>query len=282
MILIYLIALAVLLAASYTDLKTREVPDWLNYALIAVGFGVAAVMAVSEWSFLPVAHSVAGFAVMSAIGYFMYYTGQWGGADSKLLMGLGALFGIELSVSSFMATFIVNFLAVSVVYGLCWSVYLAVKNWGKFAKVMDRELEKWRLLRFAVLAVSVALIPVVFFTPDFYVKAMLVSMVVIIVATFYVWIFAHAVEKSSMLRFVSPEKLTVGDWIAEDVVVSGKRIAGPKDLGVEAAQIKQLISLKRRGKIRKVLLKEGIPFVPSFLLAFIVSYFVGNLFLLLL
>ena len=33
-VILIILALIVLLIASYTDLKTREVPDWLNYSLI--------------------------------------------------------------------------------------------------------------------------------------------------------------------------------------------------------------------------------------------------------
>ena len=82
-----------------------------------------------------------------------------------------------------------------------------------------------------------------------------------------------------MHKLVDPEKLTEGDWIVNDVKVDGKYICGPKDLGIEMQQIKKLIALKKRGKIRKVLMKEGIPFVPSFLLAFAVTIFLGNIFI---
>ena len=79
-----------------------------------------------------------------------------------------------------------------------------------------------------------------------------------------------------MLKYVNPKELTEGDWIAEDIIVSKKRICGPKDLGIEMRQIKKLISLKKKGKIKKVLIKVGIPFVPSFLIAFVVTYIWGN------
>ena len=36
----YTIAFFALLIASYTDLRTREVPDWLNFGLIGTGFGI--------------------------------------------------------------------------------------------------------------------------------------------------------------------------------------------------------------------------------------------------
>ena len=44
-------------------------------------------------------------------------------------------------------------------------------------------------------------------------------------------------------------------------------------------QIHRLIKLKQQGKIKKILIKEGIPFVPSFLMAFAASVFFGDIFI---
>ena len=83
-----------------------------------------------------------------------------------------------------------------------------------------------------------------------------------------------------MYKQVSVEKLTEGDWIAKDVIIGKKKICGPDDLGATKQHIRQLIALKRQKKISNVLIKEGIPFVPSFLIAFVLTYIFGNLFLL--
>ena len=83
-------------------------------------------------------------------------------------------------------------------------------------------------------------------------------------------------KKLDELSGAKEEELTEGDWIAEEIKVGKKYICGPKDLGIELAQIKKLIAYKKKGKIKKVLIKVGIPFVPSFLIAFIVTYIWGN------
>jgi len=117
----------------------------------------------------------------------------------------------------------------------------------------------------------------VLFVNDYMTKTALLGMALIIAISFYLWISIRAVEKISMLKYVEPMKLTEGDWIVKDIVYNGKKIVGPKDLGIEKNQIKILIGLYKKGKIRKVLIKEGIPFVPSFFLAFIVTLIFGNL-----
>ena len=61
----------------------------------------------------------------------------------------------------------------------------------------------------------------------------------------------------------------------KDYFVDGKKICGPKDLGISKKQIRQMIALKQKKKINKIKIKEGIPFVPSFLIAFILSLMFG-------
>jgi hypothetical protein len=80
-----------------------------------------------------------------------------------------------------------------------------------------------------------------------------------------------------MLKYVTPKELTEGDWIAKDIIIKHNKIAGPKDLGIEKSQIKKLIQLYNKGKIKKVLIKVGIPFVPSFLIAYLLTMLSGNL-----
>ena len=98
--------------------------------------------------------------------------------------------------------------------------------------------------------------------------------------TNYLLVFVKAVEQVSMIRLIDPEKLTEGDWIVKDIKVDGKRIAGPKDLGINKKQIKKLLEFKQQGKIDKVKVKYGIPFVPSFLFAMIYTIIFNKIILL--
>ena len=80
-----------------------------------------------------------------------------------------------------------------------------------------------------------------------------------------------------MLKYVKPQQLTEGDWIAKDVNINGKYLTGPRDLGIEKRKIRKLIELYKRGKVKKILIKEGIPFVPSFFVAYVITLLYGNL-----
>jgi len=267
-----------LIIASITDIKTREVPDWLNYGLIIFGLGSRLIysIALSDINFF--LYGLAGFFVFFVIANIMFYSAQWGGGDSKLLMGLGAVIGLNFNFSEmpFILIFWINIILIGAIYGLFWSFAVAFKNRKRFLKDFKARAKKSAKIRRFLLIICLAAILSAFFIGSIATRVLLVTIIFSILLIFYISIFIKSVENVCMLKLVEPEKLTEGDWIARNVIVNKKRICGPKDLGIEKKQIKQLIQLKRKGLIKKILIKEGIPFVPSFLVAFIVTLLFGN------
>jgi Flp pilus assembly protein protease CpaA len=278
----FLIVLFALLVATYTDIKWREVPDWLSFALIAAGFGIAVTQSIVDLSFSPLISSLIGFGIALGIALLMFYTGQWGGGDAKILMGMGATIGAAISFSDFFLSFLFNIIVIGAAYGLLWGIALGIINRKKLfieiRKIML--LKNIRILRYAAAVISLALAVVIFFLPLKGLRLSLLLLVLIIFSTLYLWIYVKAVEKVCMVKKINPKELTEGDWIIEDIIVNKKFIAGKKDLGASKEQIKKLISLFKNGKIKDVTIKTGIPFVPSFLMSYIITYFLGNLFLL--
>jgi len=279
--IILIIVIAALIIGSLSDIKTREVPDWLNYGLIFIGFGLRVIYscAANDWSYI--IHGALGFAIFFALACAMFYGGQWGGGDAKMMMGLGALIGFRPRIDDFSVGFVLNAFLIGAVYALIWSTALAISKWGPFVSEAKKTLhaERMRKMKKILFVSAVVILVLALFIDDFMTKIMLFTFVLFCLSTFYLFVFIRAIEKVCMLKLVDPERLTEGDWIAKDVVVGGKKICGPKDLGITMAQIKRLIALKKQKKINKILIKEGIPFVPSFLVAFISAYLFGNLFL---
>ncbi len=272
-IIIYTIVLVGLLIASVSDIKTTEVPDWLNYSLIIIGLGVRLLYSTVTFDWSIMLYGLAGFGIFFAFSCMMFYTGQWGGGDSKLLMGIGALLGFNFTLEAPIFIFLINLFLAGAVYGLVWTLFLAVKHRTKLLKDVKGRLQQEgvKKLRMAVLMLMLAFIILSIFVADPILKTTVLVTALLCVVMFYLWIMIKSVEDTCMLKWVSPRKLTEGDWIAKDVKVKAKYICGPKDLGVEKKQIKKLIKLK----VKKVLLKQGIPFVPSFLIGFIVMMFFG-------
>ena len=279
-VITYSLSFIALFIGSITDLKTREVPDWINYGLIISGIGLNLLFSAVYSNSSFVINSIIGLAVFFGIAYIMFYAGQWGGGDSKILMGLGAMIGIDVGFKTpqFLLGFFINALFAGAVYGLLWSIYLAFKNRKKFKRELNKILSDKNVAKAKkfMLAILVLLFAALFFAKLYYLKIFILSLALILLTAFYLWVFVKAIEKSAMHKLVEPSKLTEGDWIVNDVYVGKQYICGPKDLGISKSQIQKLIHLYKKRKIKKILIKEGIPFVPSFLAAFIVTLVLGN------
>ncbi len=278
MIWIFLIiALAVLIIGSCSDLRTREVPDWINFALIFIGVGIHSILAITTSSWQPLLSSGVGLGIGIGVAFAMYYMGQWGGGDAKMMMGLGAIIGFDLS-NLFLIGFIINAFILGAAYGLIYGVVLALRKRKEFAKKF-RELyyKTPKYLRIAVLWLLLLMIVLGLVVMFLFPSILLISVIgllIVLLAVYYLYLFAKAVEKCCMLKYVKPSELTEGDWIVDEIKIKGKYVCGPKDLGIEKKQIQQL----KKHNIKKVLIKDGIPFVPSFLISFIFTYYFGNVF----
>lgn len=276
--IVHSIALAAMTIGSITDIDRREVPDWLNFSLIIAGLGARLIYSIQTWSYEPILSGLIGLAIFVGLAYLMFYTGQWGGGDSKMLMGLGAVIGFELSLNSFLLAFLVSVMLTGAVYGVVWTLTVSIIKRKAFSKevkkilAMDEIKKQQKWIAFG--SVSLLLAGLAIGLNVF--GVMVIFIAVALAGTYYLWIFIKSVERSCMFKHVHPNKLVEGDWIVKDIVIDGVRICGPKDLGIEKKQIDKLIGFARKKKIKTVLVKEGIPFVPSFLMAYVLVLIIGN------
>lgn len=264
--LLMAIVLAALIVASYVDLKYREVPDWISYGLIFVGIGLRLIDSIVSWNYHPILYGLIGLGATFVVALLMFYAGVWGGGDSKILMGLGAVIGFDrISSLPFLTIFILAAFFISGMWGTAYAFYLASRRWKQFKKEF-REIRSGkivgilRLMTTAFLLIAILLF--LFFTS--YPSLTVLSIAIVAFLIVQAFIFMKAVEISCLISEKPVSDLVEGDWIVKDVVVKRRRICGPKDLGLTKHQI----GLLKTYKIKKVLVKDGIPFVPSFLLAY--------------
>ncbi len=78
-----------------------------------------------------------------------------------------------------------------------------------------------------------------------------------------------------MIKVVKTQELVEGDWLAQQAKI-GKKILKPNKKGLSIKEIRLI-----RKYYKKIKIKEGLPFVPVFLVAAIVSLFYGNAFIIL-
>lgn len=267
-----------LIAGSLFDLKTREVPDWLSYFLISSGLGLRLIYSIFEMKISYILYGLIGFGTYFLFALIMYYTRQWGGGDAKLLMGLGALFG-DYPINGFfnpnldfpfLLTLIINIILIGGLYGILWAFYLGIKYWSKTKK----ELKKFNL---KFLKIFIILVLLSFFVLLYNFDLFLVIFLILIFSILIIFsmIFIKSVEKCCMYKDVNVNKLTEGDWVANDIKYNGKIICKKKSYGLTNKQI----NLLKKYKFKRILIKEGIPFVPSFLAGFIITIIWGNIFI---
>lgn len=288
------VAFLAILIGTITDIKKREVPDWISYFLIFFGIGARLLYSIYLKDFSILLQGVYGLILFSAIAYAMYYAGQWGGGDAKMLIGLGAVIGFEVVYSSGAQSiaqilnssgisFLINTIVFGAFYGLFYILILFFPNralvYKKF-KLMNKDKDFIKYRNMAIVIGFIYFIIFILISKSLYYNIIAGIVILALIIVFpYLWAFVKSVEDAVMYKEVCPENLVEGDWIARDIVVGNKIIASSKDLGVSKEQIEDLKYLYKNKKISKVLVKEGIPFVPSFLIAFIVTIVYGNLFI---
>ena len=272
--------LIALIIGTYTDFKVREVPDWLNFTLIGLGAGIAVIKSISMLSFSPIISSAIGFGIALTISLIMFYTGQWGGGDAKMLMGMGAVLGATFSLEDFFISFNLNLIIAGAIYGLIWGIFLGIIKRKELIPELKIILKNNLVVKakYIVFFILSAIIISLFIIKSNSIRLAMFSFGVIIYFTLYLWVYIRGVENVCMIKKVIPNKLTEGDWIFDEVLVGKKVIASKKDLGVSKEQIEKLKKLYIQKKVGLITIKEGIPFIPSFLISFILTFFYGNLF----
>ncbi len=260
-----IVTILALVIASLWDIKTREIPNWLNYSLFAVGFSVKLFNALfaNLWqNFFIVVLVIAAFFALSNL---LYYTKQWGGGDAKMLIALAPIIAVYEKGNAL--TFLVNLLFVGALYGFLWTLVLAMKNRKRVLKEFSI-INKTKGLKSLKLS-ALLLLPLIFLVKSSLLKISLLSIALYALSLAYFWAFIRAVENIEMYKTIPASKLTEGDWVVNEAIT--KKFHIPKS-GVEQKQIKKIL----KSGIKKIIIKDGIPFAPSFLFAFLVSFFLGN------
>ena len=267
-LLLLIIALIALLIASYCDIKTREIPDWLNFSLIATALGIRTITSLTQgWSIL--ISGLIGLALCFLLALFLYYSNQWGGGDSKLLMAMGAIIGVQLPINKESFTliwFIIGLLFLGMIWGILWMGGIAITKRHLFVVRLKHGLSSSKILHGILALVTLGIAILTIFYPLFW------PFLLFPLPIFYLFLFVNSVEKSCFYTRKQPEELTEGDWLAEDVTVNGRKIMFKRTLTKKDLQ--QLTDLKKKRRINTVMVKEGIPFIPAFLYSYIlVSFF---------
>lgn len=258
-----------LVFASIVDIKKREVPDWISFSLIGIGLGIRLIYSVIFNDYKILLFGLMGLISCFLFGSLMYYTRQWGGGDAKLLSGLGAMFGdyktnlLGYDIP-FLITLIVNIFIAGAFYSILFSIYLALKNKQKFLNEWMKKKHYEYFIIILIFFISITFTIIKF--DGLYLIFILIFLLLITLLASSVF-FIRVVERSCLINKINVNNLVEGDWLLNHVKIKNRVICKARMIGLTNEDI---INLKKN-KIKFVIIREGIPFVPAFLIGFIIS-----------
>ena len=83
----------------------------------------------------------------------------------------------------------------------------------------------------------------------------------------YFYLYAKSVDNSCMIKKISALKLREGDLLFRDVIVGNKKVKANWE-GLSFSDIRKIKKFKKH-----VFIREGIPFVPVFLISYVILFY---------
>jgi Flp pilus assembly protein protease CpaA len=263
-IFLLVLALIWIIFAVVQDLKKREVANWLNFSLIifALGFRLFYCLFSQDANGFDFFYQgLIGLGIFFVLGNLFYYGRMFAGGDAKLMIALGTILPFSenffVNIKIFILFFII-FLLVSAFYGLGVSVFLSIKNFQKFKKEFKKQLKNKKRLYYFFMSIGIILMVLGFL------ENLLFYLGISIFLLPYFYLYAKAIDESCMVKKVKANQLTEGDWLYHDLKIGKKVIKANWD-GLDKKDIKQI-----NRHYKEIKIKQGIPFVPVFLISFVI------------
>ena len=266
-----------LLLACISDLKTTEVPDTVSIGLVAIIVAASIVHSVYSSDYSHLINTVAvGFAYF-IVALAMFYLGQWGGGDVKILAGIGCVLGYLNSInyvwvnSEILPYYVVYFINMGLIAIPYFVVYSIVVGWGNGRLMAEfaAQTKRKAFLLTVVISFLPSLIALYAHLTSF-IPIYLMLPLFAVLST-----FLKVSEKVLFKRKVNPSELKVGDVLAEDLLVSGVKVVSSSNM--EGLTEEQLTAIRKLEHLPdEVTVKLGVKFVPILLLAFLMTVFLGN------
>lgn len=270
-IFLILLAFVWLVFALVQDLTKREVANWVNFSLIIIALIFRVFYSIFSKNIWIILCGLIGLGIFFIFAHLFYYTRIFAGGDAKLLIALGPILPLNSNyvISNFkiLFMFIVFLLVIGSVYGIIYSFVLALKNKKRFSKEFVKQFKKDRNLFFISIIFALFSVFVVIYSRFIFLLAFPIMFLVFP----FLYVYGKAVEQVCMMKLVPVSKLTVGDWTQTKIKI-GKKIIKPNWQGLSSEElmiIQKYYKRNKKFKNKKVLVKQGIPFVPVFLIAFI-------------
>jgi len=261
--------------ASIHDLKTTEIPDEIPYVMIGIGIVGNLIESYLAWSYWPFLLSIIVGLSFLGVGFLMYFMGQWGGGDAKLLSGIGFLlpqlppqFKISLFFP-FPVSLFFNVFFVGAIYMIVYALTMSIVNkrvWDVFLKDLRANSRAILIINFALVAFLFisSIILTRYYHTFLVIDAMAFGIMIILVFSglFILWKFVKTVENVGFKKRIPISKLKIGDVPVDYKIWEG----------ITEKELKKIKGSKKK----YIWIKEGVRFAPAFPLALAFTILLGD------
>jgi Flp pilus assembly protein protease CpaA len=257
---LFVVFLIGIIIALVQDVKRREVDNWLTSFLFVFGvsFLVFASVLNGYWSLL--GYGAVSVAITFVLMNVFYYGRVFGGGDAKLLFALSAFFVGATYLATLLNIFIFILLLFfsGALYGLSYILVVYAIHFKDANKEFKKRFDGKRYAPLFVIGLLFLFLGL--FLDVFFILGMLLFVFP------FMYVFAKVLEDVAMIKTLSGIKLREGDWLVSDEKI-GRRVIKSNWEGLTKEEV-NLLSRKKSVRV-----KDGIPFLPAFLIAYLLYYF---------
>lgn len=260
-VFLFILAGVWLVFALVQDCKSREISNWLNYSLLAFALAYRAFMSIAINDYVFFLSGILGVAIFFVFANLFYYTKVFAGGDAKLLISLGAVIpysGLD-NVLSYSVGFLVLLFVLGAAYTLVYSIFIARRHFNSFYKLFNDYLRKYKWIWYASCIVAFFILLI-----NDLLLNIVAGIIFILPPLFF---YLKSIEKSCMIVYISSKNAREGDWIERNIKIGNKLVKST----IHGLTKEDLVLLHKVNK--KILIRQGIPFAPAFVLAFIVMVY---------
>ena len=284
-----IIAFIITLLSSYTDIKWRIAPDYLSYALMIFGVFGNLLLSLTTNNFTYIFYSVVFLVGVLILSSILSYVGFWGMGDTKILAGYAACFPVTFSLFNlplypatwpFFITIWLNSLLIGPLLAIFFILWRIWKNRDEMIPAIRNQIRKSLEIKIPFkkdklkINISIILSMLLVFSLLFYFIDTNFGLYILIswafITLFYYLFNLARVTDSNIYSLKKPNELIEGDIPIDLKINLPKKI---KKYGLTKEQIKFI----QKNYKKQIKIKEGFPFIISFMVSFIVSIFFGDI-----
>ncbi len=251
--------------ASICDLVTTEIPDNLVHFMMAFGILFYFLYYIFTSNPTPLLNSLLyGFSFL-AFGFLLYFFGQWGGGDAKMLGAIAFLLPVlQTPTLNFPLSFLINVFFIGAAYIIVYALIFSFTKPRLFSIFFKSTKKEWKKIvsLFFLIFLGFFLLQLSFFNASFEISlknSAYVSSFSTLAAL--VISFCKIVEEYGFKKRIPTSKLKVGDVLATSKIWEG-------------LTEKEVRRIKRTKKF--VWIKEGVRFAPVFFISILFSLIYGD------